>query len=128
MVIFPSSPMKKPVVLNAALCMASIILACAAATANSATASADAYAGPKKTVFVDVIGAAESMAGGTQFVGTTNDGLNAMLVAALIASGRFVFVWRVALGDLQFDHDLAKNGATSADTSAAPGRMLGARA
>lgn len=128
MVIFPSSPLKKPGVLNAALCMATIILACAAATANSATASAEAYAGPKKTVFVDVIGAAESMAGGTQFVGTTNDGLNAMLVEALIASGRFVVVERVALGDIQLEQDLAKNGATSADTAAAPGRMLGASA
>lgn len=108
--------------------MAIVGLACAALPAKSAAAPADAYAGPKKTVFVDVIGAAESMAGGTQFVGTTNDGLNAMLVEALIASGRFVVVERVALGDIQLEQELARNGATTAETAAASGRMLGASA
>lgn len=126
MVIFPRTTMNVSSALNAALRTAIISLACAAAPAIAAPA--DTYAGPKQTVFVDVIGAAESMAGGAQFGATGNDGLNAMLVEALLASGRFVVVERVALGDIQLEQELARNGSTTAETAAASGRMLGASA
>jgi curli biogenesis system outer membrane secretion channel CsgG len=100
----------------------------ATSIAIAATSSPELYAGPKKTVFVDVVGAVEAMSGGTQVVGTTNEGLNAMLVEALMRSGRFIVVERVALGDIQLEQDLGRGGATAAETAAASGRMLGASA
>lgn len=92
--------------------------------AAAASPSSEPYAGPKKTVFVDVVGAAESIA----VSGISNDGLNAMLVDALVASGRFIVVERVALGDIQLEQELARSGAVTSETGASAGRMLGASA
>ena len=113
--------------ISVAICVSLIGLLAAASTA-SATAPPDPYSGPRKTVFVDVVGAAESMSAAAQSSGTTNDGLHAMLVEALVGSGRFVVVERVALGDIQLEQELARTGALTAETAAAPGRMLGASA
>lgn len=101
---------------------------CAAAVSVAADSPSDAYVGPKKTVFVDVVGAAEAMAGGSAVVGTTNEGLNAMLVDALIHDGRFVVVERVALNDIQLEQQLGKDNATTPETAAVSGQMLGASA
>lgn len=108
--------------------MACIALAGATSVSLAAGPSPEVFSGPKKTVFVDVVGAAEAMSGGSQLLGTTNEGLNAMLVDALMRSGRFVVVERVALGDIQLEQELGKGGATTAETAAASGRMLGASA
>ncbi|MDB5935407.1 MAG: hypothetical protein JWQ01_2751 [Massilia sp.] len=113
--------------IRAAIFMSLVGLA-AAAPPVSAAVPPEAYSGPRKTVFVDVVGAAESMAGAAQGAGTTNDGLHAMLVEALIASGRFVVAERVALADIQLEQELARTGALTVETAAAPGRMLGASA
>lgn len=99
------------------------------AQTNSATnLPQELYLGPKKTVFVDVVGAVEAMYGSMRAVGTTNEGLNAMLVEALLRSGGFVVLERVALDDIQLEQDLGKNGSTTAATAAQSGRMLGASA
>jgi curli biogenesis system outer membrane secretion channel CsgG len=108
-------------------CVVCVFL-CIPAISNAENPSPEEYSGPKKTVFVDVVGAAESISGGNQTLGTTNEGLNAMLVAALIRTGQFVVVERVAMGDIQLEQDLGKSGATTAATAAAPGKMLGASA
>ena len=117
--------MKKRSMPSALVRIGAFCLACAASAAH---ASPESYAGPKKTVFVDVVGAAETMAAGAQAVGTSNDGLHALLVEALIGSGRFVVVERVALSDIQLEQELARTGATTAESAAAPNRMLGASA
>lgn len=109
-----------------ALCLLSML-----AWGGSTTAAEDApavYTGPKKTVFVDVVGAVESMYGSMRSAGTTNEGLNAMLVDALLRSGGFVVLERVALDDIQLEQDLGKNGSTTSATAAQTGRMLGANA
>ena len=120
--------MKPQSTIRAAVGIVCIGILSAAADTLAADASPEEFAGPKKTVFVDVVGAAEAMSGGPQSLGTTNEGLNALLVDALIRSGRFVVVERVALGDIQLEQELAKAGATEAETAASSGRMLGASA
>lgn len=95
---------------------------------TATSSSPDTYLGPKKSVFVDVVGAVEAMYGSMRAVGTTNEGLNAMLVDALLRSGAFVVLERVALDDIQLEQDLGKNGSTTAATAAQTGRMLGASA
>ncbi len=112
---------------KAVVCLVGLGLANALLVGASAQSVTEAYAGPKKTVFVDVVGAAEAMSGGARNLGTTNEGLNAMLVDALISSGRFVVVERVALGDIQLEQDLGK-GATTTESAAPEGRLLGASA
>ena len=112
----------------AAICLAGSGLVCTTSVTSAAASAPTEYSGPKKTVFVDVVGAAESMSSGTQTLGTTNEGLNAMLVDALVRTGRFVVVERVALGDIQLEQDLGKSGATTSETAASSGRMLGANA
>lgn len=106
----------------------SLGLAMAATHGTTVSPSQEAYVGPKKTVFVDVVGAVEAMYGSMRAVGTTNEGLNAMLVEALMRSGGFVVLERVALDDIQLEQDLGKNGSTTAATAAQSGRMLGASA
>jgi curli biogenesis system outer membrane secretion channel CsgG len=128
MISFQRVEMNLRSTLRAAIGTLLIGLACAAPRAMAADSAPGAYSGPKKTVFVDVVAAAETMNGGLQAAGTTNEGLNAMLVEALIASDRFIVLERVALGDIQLEQELGKNGATSAATAAVPGRMLGASA
>jgi curli biogenesis system outer membrane secretion channel CsgG len=120
--------MKMRSAIGTVICMACMGLVYAASVSMAADLPPDTYLGPKKTVFVDVVGAAEAMAGGAQAVGTTNEGLNAMLVDALLRDGRFVVVERVALGDIQLEQQLGKGGATTAETAAASGQMLGASA
>jgi curli biogenesis system outer membrane secretion channel CsgG len=120
--------MKMRSMVTAAICVACIGLLGTTSVATAATTAPEEYSGPKKTVFVDVVGAAESMSGGNQSLGTTNEGLNAMLVDALVRTGRFVVVERVALGDIQLEQDLGRSGATTAETAATSGRMLGASA
>lgn len=111
-----------------AICLTCSGLVCTTSIAMAATSTSAQYSGPKKTVFVDVVGAAESMSGAPQALGTTNEGLNAMLVNALVLTGRFVVVERVALGDIQLEQDLGRSGATTSETAASSGRMLGASA
>jgi curli biogenesis system outer membrane secretion channel CsgG len=120
--------MKMRSTIGAIGCIACMGLVYAATLTMAADSPPDVYLGPKKTVFVDVVGAVEAMVGGTQVVGTTNEGLNAMLVDALIRNGRFVVVERVALSDIQLEQELGKGGATTAETAAASGQMLGASA
>jgi curli biogenesis system outer membrane secretion channel CsgG len=120
--------MKMRRTISAVICMACMGLVSTASVTVAADSPPDVYLGPKKTVFVDVVGAAEAMAGGTQVVGTTNEGLNAMLVDALIRNGRFVVVERVALGAIQLEQQLGQGGATTAETAAVSGQMLGASA
>jgi len=120
--------MKMRTMVTAAICLACVGLVCTTSVTTSAAAASAEYSGPKKTVFVDVVGAAESMSGGTRPLGTTNEGLNAMLVQALVHTGRFVVVERVALGDIQLEQDLGRSGATTSETAASSGRMLGASA
>lgn len=100
----------------------------AQAPASAATIAPDPTPAPRKTVFVDVVGGVEAMYGGGATPGTTNEGLNAMIVDALMRSGRFVVVERVALGDVQLEQDLGKAGSTTAQTAASFGRMIGASA
>lgn len=114
-------------IIGPAALAAAIGLGCEASLAAAEEAAAP-YSGPKTSVFVDVVGAAESMYGGPQFAGTTNEGLNAMFVDALVRSGRFVVVERVALGDVQLEQDLARGGSTTAEAAPAQGKMLGASA
>jgi curli biogenesis system outer membrane secretion channel CsgG len=113
---------------RALICLAQFFLVCATPIAIAENRSSDTYLGPKKTVFVDVVAAVEAMYGGNKLVGTTNEGLNAMLVDTLIRSGGFVVVERVALDTIQLEQDLGKGGATTAETAAVSGRMLGASA
>jgi curli biogenesis system outer membrane secretion channel CsgG len=120
--------MKMRSTISAVIWIACMGLVYAASVSMAADSPPNAYLGPKKTVFVDVVGAAEAMAGGTQAVGTTDEGLNAMLVDALLRDGRFVVVERVALGVIQLEQQLGKDGATTAETAAASGQMLGASA
>lgn len=120
--------MKIQTIVDATTRLALVCLACVMNAAIAADSPPEEYSGPKKTVFVDVVGAAEAMYGGNQSLGTTNEGLNAMLVDALVRSGRFVVVERVALGDIQLEQDLGRGGATTPETAAASGRMLGANA
>lgn len=110
------------------ICAVSFNALAIAATSPAENLSQDTYLGPKKTVFVDVVGAVEAMSGSMRAVGTTNEGLNAMLVDALMRSGGFVVLERVALDDIQLEQDLGKNGSTTAATAAQTGRMLGASA
>lgn len=100
----------------------------AQAPAPAAALSGESAPAPRKTVFVDVVGGVEAMYGGGATPGTTNEGLNAMIVDALMRSGRFVVVERVALGDVQLEQDLGKAGSTTAQTAAMFGRMIGASA
>jgi curli biogenesis system outer membrane secretion channel CsgG len=108
--------------------VAVIRLASVLPVALAQAAVSDVPLGHKKTVFVDVAGATEATYGSVQPVGTTDEGFNAMLVDALIRTGRFIVVERVALGDLQLEQDLGKSGATTSETAALSGRMLGASA
>lgn len=108
--------------------IACIWLICAASVAMAESSVSDVISGPKKTIFVDVVGATESMSSGREFIGTTDEGLNAMLVDSLIRTGRFIVVDRVALGELQLEQELGRVGATTTETAASSVRMLGASA
>lgn len=97
------------------------LMAAQAAQAAPAPTAAPAYAGPKKTVSVDVVGAPEAM-GGT----TTNEALIAMFTDALSRDGRFIVVERTALANIQGEQLLAQQNATTKDTGARVGELIGA--
>jgi curli biogenesis system outer membrane secretion channel CsgG len=87
----------------------------------AAPAAKAPYMGPKKTVSIDVVGAPEAMGGAT-----TNEALIAMFTEALSQDGRFIVVERPALANLQGEQQLTQNSATTRETGARPGQMLGA--
>lgn len=81
------------------------------------------YAGLKKTIAVDAFQAAEAVGGSI-----TSDGMTAMLTDALVRDGRFVVVERPGLGGVQAEQQLGQSGATTAETSAGVGGLIGASA
>ena len=86
-------------------------------------APAAPYDGLKKTVSVDQFQAAESTGGAV-----TADGMTTLLTNALVKDGRFIVVERPALSGLQLEQVLAQSGATTAETAARPGQLIGAGA
>lgn len=81
------------------------------------------YEGLKKTVSVDLFQAAESTGGAV-----TADGMTTLLTNALVKDGRFVVVERPALAGIQAEQALGQMGATTAETAARPGQLIGASA
>ena len=92
-----------------------------AAHAANAPAAPRTYAGPKKTVSVDVQGAPEAMG-----VATTNESLIAMFTEALNNDGRFIVVERAALSNVQSEQQLAQQNAPAGESGAKAGQLLGA--
>ena len=84
-------------------------------------AAPSAYAGPKKTVSVDVVGAPEAMG-----VATTNEALIAMFTEALNNDGRFIVVERSALAGVQSEQQLAQTNAPAGESGAKAGQLMGA--
>lgn len=94
-------------------------LAVALGLSGAAFAAATApYDGPRKTIAVDTVQAAESV-GGT----VTADGMTALLIDALGRDPRFVVVERPGLGSVQAEQQL---GGVQAGTGAAGGGLIGA--
>ena len=79
------------------------------------------YDGLKKTVAVDRFQVIESFGGGV-----TADAMTAMLSAALLKDGRFVVVERPGLASVMAEQALAQGRATSAETAAPTGQLIGA--
>jgi len=99
----------------------SIFLGLAVALAIAGVAPAATtppYDGPRKTVAVDTVQAAESV-GGT----VTADGMTALLIDALGRDPHFVVVERPGLGSIQAEQQLA---GVQAGTGAATGSLIGA--
>ena len=81
------------------------------------------YVGLKKTIAVDPFQAAEAVGGSI-----TSDGMTAMLTDALVRDGRFVVVERPGLGGVQAEQQLGQSGATTPETAAGIGGLIGASA
>lgn len=81
------------------------------------------YDGLKKTVSVDQFQAVEATGGAV-----TAEGMTTMLTNALVKDGRFVVVDRLGLAAVQFEQGLGQLGATTAETAARPGQLIGAGA
>jgi curli biogenesis system outer membrane secretion channel CsgG len=77
------------------------------------------HGGLKKTVSVAAFEAPELAQGGA-----TADELNALLVGALLADGRFVVLERASLADMTNEQTLAQGGAVAAGGAAQPARFL----
>ena len=95
----------------------------AAAAQAQTSAPAAAYDGPKKTVSVDLFQAVDATGGAV-----TAEGMTTMLTNALVKDGRFVVVDRLGLGGIQAEQMLGQAGATTAETAARPGQLIGAGA
>ena len=95
------------------------LVVAAAEPAGSAQPARPAYAGPKKTVSVDVVGAPEATGGAL-----TNEALIAQFDEALSNDGRFLVVERAAMADIQAEQQIG----TTAETRAQSGKLLGASA
>lgn len=94
-------------------------LAVTLAVAGAAPAATTApYDGPRKTIAVDTVQAAESV-GGT----VTADGMTALLIDALSRDPRFVVVERPGLASVQAEQQL---DGVQAGTGAASGALIGA--
>lgn len=81
------------------------------------------YHGLKKTVSVDQFQAAESTGGMV-----TADGMTTLLTNALVKDGRFIVVERPALAGIQLEQVMGQAGATTAETAARPGQLIGSSA
>lgn len=96
-------------------------LAVSPALAAPAAAATAAPTGLKKTVAVDGFGGAEVFGGLV-----AADGPPALLTEILMSDARFVVVERAALSGLQSEQQLGQSGATTSETAAPTGRMIGA--
>lgn len=86
-----------------------------------------AWAAPSGVVGLKKTIAVESFAGAEVFGGqVAADGPSALLTEILMSDSRFVVVERAALGGLQSEQQLGQGGATTSETAASSGRMIGA--
>ncbi|MDP1737006.1 MAG: CsgG/HfaB family protein [Caulobacter sp.] len=90
---------------------------------TAAATDAAPYAGLKKTIAVDPFQAAEAVGGSI-----TSDGMTAMLTDALVRDGRFVVVERPGLASVQAEQQLGQSSATTPETAAGVGGLIGASA
>ena len=79
------------------------------------------YAGPKRTVSVDLVGAPEAMGGSI-----TNEALVAMFTEALAMDGRFIVVERTDIAGVQAEQQLGATAAANKETGAQTGALIGA--
>lgn len=99
-----------------------LLSAAAQAQAQPPVAAAP-YDGLKKSVSVDQFQAAESTGGAV-----TAEGMTTLLTNALLKDGRFIVVERPALAGIQLEQVLGQAQATTAETAAKPGQLIGASA
>ena len=91
-------------------------------SAAPALSQAGTAVGPKNSISVGAFESPETLGGAA-----TAAGLTAMLTDALVKDGRFVVVERTALTAVQGEQQLGTQGATTANTAAKTGQLLGAR-
>ncbi|MFI4973631.1 MAG: CsgG/HfaB family protein [Caulobacterales bacterium] len=101
--------------------LAATCLAAQPALADPASAS-HAYAGLRKTIAVDTFQTPDSIIG----LQGTSEGLTSMLTDALVHDPHYVVVERDAMPVIAAEQQLGATNATTAETSAATGRLIGA--